>query len=70
MDSGHVISVLPSDWCRRDNEHADLYHVLPWSHGSLGFLTSLTLTIIPVKQFIHMRSVSTQHIHMRLVWVD
>ena len=62
--------MLPSDWSRRDNEHADLYHVLPCSHGSLGFLTSLTLTIIPVKQFIHMRSVSTQHKHMRLVWVD
>ena len=50
--------MLPSDWSRRDNAHADLYHVLPWSHGSLGFLTSLTLTIIPVKQFIHMRSVA------------
>ena len=28
---------------------SDLYHCLPWSHGSLGFLVSLTLDIIPVK---------------------
>ena len=23
----------------RTNEHSDLYYTLPWSHGSLGFLT-------------------------------
>ena len=40
---------------RRDNEHSDLYHCLPWSHGSLGFLVSLSLKIIPVKPYIHMK---------------
>ena len=40
---------------RRDNEYSDLYHCLPWSHGSLGFLVSLTLKIIPVKPYIHMK---------------
>eukprot|EP00092_Neocalanus_flemingeri_P030589 GFUD01033213.1.p1 GENE.GFUD01033213.1~~GFUD01033213.1.p1 ORF type:complete len:539 (-),score=77.90 GFUD01033213.1:1-1617(-) len=39
----------------RDNEYSDLYHCLPWSHGSLGFLVSLTLQIIPVKPYIHMK---------------
>ena len=39
----------------RDNEHSDLYHCLPWSHGSLAFLVGLTLKIVPVKPYIHMR---------------
>ena len=25
----------------RDNEHSDLYHCLPWSHGTLGKKCSL-----------------------------
>ena len=33
----------------RDNEHRDLYHTLPWSHGTLGFLVALELDIIRVK---------------------
>ncbi len=33
---------------RRDNEHADLWHAFPWSHGSLGLLVGLTLRVIPV----------------------
>ncbi|CAL8078831.1 unnamed protein product [Orchesella dallaii] len=39
----------------RNNEYSDLYHALPWSHGSLGFLTALDLQIIPVKPYIHMK---------------
>jgi len=39
----------------RDNEYSDLYHCLPWSHGSLGFLVGLKLQIIPVKPYIHMK---------------
>jgi len=38
----------------RDNEYADLYHCLPWSHGTLGFLVALELQIVPVKQYVHM----------------
>ena len=33
----------------KDNEYSDLYHCLPWSHGTLGFLVALELQIIPVK---------------------
>ena len=40
---------------RRDNQYSDLYHCLPWSHGSLAFLVSLTLEIVPVKPYIHMK---------------
>ena len=39
----------------RDNEYSDLYYCLPWSHGSLGFLVGLTLQIIRVQPYIHMR---------------
>lgn len=33
----------------------DLFHTLPWSHGSLGFLTSVTARIVPVKKYVHVR---------------
>ena len=36
-------------------EHTDIFHCLPWSHGSLAFLVGLKLRIIPVKPYIHMR---------------
>ncbi|ODN03240.1 Delta(24)-sterol reductase [Orchesella cincta] len=39
----------------RDNDLSDLYYALPWSHGSLGFLTALDLDIVPVKPYVHMR---------------
>jgi len=38
----------------RDNEYSDLYHCLPWSHGSLGFLVGLELRVIRVKPYVHM----------------
>jgi delta24-sterol reductase len=34
------------------DEHSDLFHCLPWSHGSLGLLVGLTLKIIPVKKYV------------------
>lgn len=37
-----------------DNEHADLYRALPWSHGSLSFLVALEVRIIPAKPYVHM----------------
>ena len=39
----------------RNNQYSDLYHCLPWSHGSLGFLVGLTLQIVPVKPYLHLR---------------
>jgi delta24-sterol reductase len=33
-------------------EHAELFHALPWSHGTLGLLVGLTLRIIPVKPYV------------------
>ncbi|ATY58678.1 24-dehydrocholesterol reductase [Cordyceps militaris] len=40
--------------CSR-TEKADLFHALPWSHGTLGFLVAVDLTIVPIKPFVHMR---------------
>ena len=40
---------------RRDNIYSDLYHCLPWSHGTLGFLVALEVKIIKVKPYVHMR---------------
>ena len=39
----------------RDNEYSDLYHCLPWSHGTLGFLVALELKIIKVQPYVHMK---------------
>jgi len=39
----------------RDNEYSDLYHCLPWSHGTLGFLVALELEIIKVQPYVHMK---------------
>jgi len=36
-------------------QYTDLYHCLPWSHGTLGFLVALELKIIKVKPFVHMK---------------
>lgn len=36
------------------NEYSDLFHTLPLSHGSLGFLVALELQIIPVKKYVHL----------------
>jgi len=37
----------------KDNEFSDLFHALPWSHGTLGFLVAVELKIIPLKPFMH-----------------
>jgi delta24-sterol reductase len=33
----------------------DLFYALPWSCGSLGFLTALKIKIQPIKKYVHMR---------------
>jgi delta24-sterol reductase len=36
-------------------EHVDLFRALPWSHGTLGFLVSLEIAIIPIQSHVHLR---------------
>jgi delta24-sterol reductase len=38
-----------------DNEHADLFRALPWSHGTLGLLVALEMRVIPA--WTHVRLV-------------
>ena len=35
--------------CTKDNEHSDLFYVIPWSYGTFGFLTAMDVKIIPFK---------------------
>ena len=36
------------------SENADLYYLIPWSHGTLGFLVAAELKIVPAKKFIRL----------------
>ena len=36
----------------KNNKYKDLFNALPWSHGTLGFLVSLELRIVPSKPFV------------------
>lgn len=37
--------------CSKDNE-PDLFYSIPWSYGTLGFLTAVELRIIPAKNYV------------------
>lgn len=39
-------------WASKE-QNTDLYYALPWSHGTLGFLMSVELKIVPVKKYVH-----------------
>ncbi len=34
------------------SENSDLYYLIPWSHGTLGFLVAAELKIVPAKKYI------------------
>lgn len=36
------------------DENSDLFYALPWSYGTLGFLVSATIQIIPAKKYLKM----------------
>ena len=46
LASGDVIT------CGRNGPNKDLFDALPWSYGTLGFLTSVTIRVVPCKQFV------------------
>ncbi|XP_059149289.1 delta(24)-sterol reductase-like isoform X2 [Physella acuta] len=39
--------------CSKD-ENADLFYAVPWSHGTLGFLVSAEIKIVPAKKYVKM----------------
>lgn len=36
----------------KDGAHSDLFNVLPWSHGALGFLVGITLRVVPSAPYV------------------
>ena len=34
------------------SENADLFHLIPWSHGTLGFLVAAELKVIPASKYV------------------
>ncbi|MGK5630830.1 FAD-binding oxidoreductase [Streptomyces sp. URMC 123] len=36
-------------------EHSDLYHALPWSRGSLGFVVAAELRVVPARPWVEVR---------------
>ncbi|KAI9079913.1 hypothetical protein K1719_038159 [Acacia pycnantha] len=34
----------------RDNKHSDIFHAIPWSQGTLGFLVYAEIKPIPIKE--------------------
>jgi FAD/FMN-containing dehydrogenase len=39
----------------KDNEHSDLYYSFPNSYGTLGYSLALTIELMPVKPYVHLR---------------
>lgn len=37
--------------CSRD-ENSELFHALPWSHGTIGFLVSADIDILPARELV------------------
>lgn len=40
-------------FCSKD-ERPELFYNIPWSHGTLGFLLSAEIRIVPAKQYVHL----------------
>jgi len=48
LSNGEVVHVT------EDEPYADLFHALPWSHGSLGILVAVELQVIPIKRYVRL----------------
>lgn len=42
--------------CTPDNEHADLYHALPNSYGTLGYILRARIRLMPVAPYVHLET--------------
>src|SRR6476469_7565746 len=42
--------------CTADNEFADLFHGLPNSYGTLGYILRAKIRLMPAKRFVHLHS--------------
>ncbi len=50
LPGGDVITV------RADNEHADLFHGLPNSYGTLGYILRARIALYPAKSYVHLQT--------------
>lgn len=37
--------------CTKENRYSELYHAIPWSRGTIGFLLSVKVQILPMKKY-------------------
>ncbi len=37
-----------------EHDNPDLFHAVPWSYGTLGFLVAAKIKIIPAKRFVRL----------------
>ncbi len=42
--------------CTPDNEHADLYHALPNSYGTLGYILRARMKLMPAAPYVHLET--------------
>ena len=48
LADGRVVRVT------KDNEYSDLFYAIPWSQGTLGFLVSAEIKLIPIKEYMRL----------------
>jgi delta24-sterol reductase len=36
-----------------EHDNSELYHAVPWSHGTLGFLVATEVNVIPAQSYVH-----------------
>ena len=54
LASGEVVT------CGRNGPNKDLFDALPWSYGTLGFLASVTIEIVPCKPYVAVKYIPCQ----------
>uniref|UniRef100_A0A1D1XMX3 Delta(24)-sterol reductase n=1 Tax=Anthurium amnicola TaxID=1678845 RepID=A0A1D1XMX3_9ARAE len=57
-DTVLAMEVVLADGCvvraTKDNEYSDLFYGIPWSQGTLGFLVSAEIRLIPIKEYMRL----------------
>ena len=56
LPSGRVVT------CRADNEYADLFHALPNSYGTLGYILRAVIQLYPVTPYVRVRNIRYSNI--------
>lgn len=45
------------------DENSDLFHSIPWSHGTLGFLTAVKIPLVPAKTYVKLEYYPSDTVH-------